>query len=119
MLLRSLTARILPPTRSYALFITNTSQAAVLFHQKASKLGPEQGHYVIWDYHVIAVTVEEDESCWAWDQDSRLGMPVGWKVRRARPLMKVKLISCSADYLESTFRPDLFEQGILPPPLAR
>ena len=41
-------------TRVYAVFISNAQRKSLLFHQKAAD--PEQG-YVIWDYHVVAVTV--------------------------------------------------------------
>lgn len=74
LLLQSLTTTY---SQSYALFITNIERSALLFHQKASP--PEranQDYYVIWDYHVVAVTVEEDGKRWVWDQDSRLGCPV-------------------------------------------
>lgn len=79
LLLRSLQNRASPPTRSYAIFITNSARSAILFQQKASQRGPEQGHYVIWDYHVIVSTVEQDGSMWVFDQDSRLGMPIPWE----------------------------------------
>ncbi|ORY75379.1 N-terminal glutamine amidase-domain-containing protein [Leucosporidium creatinivorum] len=99
LLLQSLTTS---HCQAYALFITNTPRTALLFHQKASP--PEradQEHYVVWDYHVVAATVEKDGSQWVWDQDSRLGCPVELQ-----------------EYLETTFRPDLFALGVLPSTLA-
>lgn len=86
LLLRALQSRIPPPTRSYALFVTNQTHTAILFQQKASQRGPEQEHYVVWDYHVIPVTVEEDGSSWVWDQDSILGSRVPWKGAPRREL---------------------------------
>lgn len=43
--------------RHYALFISNPARTCLLFHQRASTRS-ESSHYVIWDYHVVVVTVE-------------------------------------------------------------
>ena len=67
-------------TRVYAVFISNAQRKSLLFHQKAAD--PEQG-YVIWDYHVVAVTVtpragsvgaglDADEVVRVFDPDSNL-----------------------------------------------
>ena len=67
-------------TRVYAVFISNSQRKSLLFHQKAAD--PEQG-YVIWDYHVVAVTVtpragsgdggaDADEVVRVFDPDSNL-----------------------------------------------
>ncbi|GAA6016928.1 hypothetical protein JCM10207_007850 [Rhodosporidiobolus poonsookiae] len=64
-------------TRLHAVFISNLERHALLFHQKPSKAGEEQDHYVIWDYHVVAVGVEERSNggkrVVVLDRDSRLG----------------------------------------------
>ncbi|GAA5890913.1 hypothetical protein JCM8208_003095 [Rhodotorula glutinis] len=96
-------------SRSFAVFVSNSDRRALLFQQKASRQGPEQGHYVVWDYHVVAVAVERAEGepervaperVVVLDRDSRLGAVV--------PLR---------GYIAQTFRPDLFSEGILEPSL--
>lgn len=66
-------------SRSYAVFVTNLERRALLFQQQSSMQGPMQGHYVLWDYHVIAVAVEgsgEQERVVVLDRDSRLDLPI-------------------------------------------
>ncbi|GAA5843889.1 hypothetical protein JCM9279_000177 [Rhodotorula babjevae] len=96
-------------SRSFAVFVSNPERHALLFEQQASRQGAEQGHYVVWDYHVVAVAVERAgveldrvgaERVVLLDRDSRLGAEV--------PLH---------DYVARTFRPDLFESCILEPSL--
>jgi len=112
--------------QSFALFITNLDRSALLFHQKASPPDrADQDHYVVWDYHVIAVTVEEDGSKWVWDQDSRLGCPVELQGEFGAALVLLAQLGAHlvdytrAEYLETTFRPDLFALGVLPASLTR
>ncbi|BGP13586.1 Protein N-terminal glutamine amidohydrolase [Rhodosporidiobolus nylandii] len=88
-----------PPPRLFAAFISNPARHALLFQQKASRAGEEQGYYVIWDYHVVALRVEGGRVD-VLDRDSRLGE-------------RVEL----ADYVHQTFRPDLFEEDVLDPSL--
>ncbi|GAA5905674.1 hypothetical protein JCM6882_008743 [Rhodosporidiobolus microsporus] len=92
-------------SRLYAAFVSNLSRRAVLFQQKASRAGVDQGSYVIWDYHVVAVGVLNSEAgeevrVVVLDRDSRLGE-------------EVEL----ADYVLNTFRPDLFAEDFLDPSL--
>ncbi|GAA5840432.1 hypothetical protein JCM11251_006558 [Rhodosporidiobolus azoricus] len=92
-------------TRLYAVFISNLSRRALLFQQKASRAGAEQGCYVIWDYHVVAVgvldaAIGEKERVVVLDRDSRLGDELDL-----------------TDYVLHTFRPDLFAEDILDPSL--
>ncbi|BGP45780.1 hypothetical protein JCM10450v2_001610 [Rhodotorula kratochvilovae] len=90
--------------RSFALFISNPERHALLFQQKASRQGAEQAHYVLWDYHVVAVAVERvsegPERVVVLDRDSRLGEVVELR-----------------EYVADTFRPDLFKAGVLNPSL--
>jgi len=71
-------------SRSFAVFVSNLQRRALLFQQQASRQGADQGHYVLWDYHVVAVAVERDgggdgsrvrrsERVVVLDRDSRLG----------------------------------------------
>ncbi|KAM0753530.1 hypothetical protein T439DRAFT_157290 [Meredithblackwellia eburnea MCA 4105] len=84
--------------RSYAVFISNPARTCILFQQKASQRDEHDGFFVVWDYHVIVVTVLTDtDSVCVLDRDSRLPY------------------SCSlSKYVEETFRPALFTSGILP-----
>lgn len=63
--------------QTFAVFISNPDRRCVLFHQKAA---PEDRNYVVWDYHVVAATVDHasDDSVTMqiWDLDSTLGTPV-------------------------------------------
>ena len=74
-----------PFSRSFAVFVSNLDRHALLFEQQASRQGPEQGHSVVWDYHVVAVAVERAEvgqervgakRVVVLDRDSRLGAVV-------------------------------------------
>lgn len=47
----------LPPSlqaTSYAVFISNSSQSNLLFHQKSSTKVDEH-NWVLWDYHVVSI----------------------------------------------------------------
>ena len=59
--------------RSFALVISNARRAVAVAHQRAGDAS--RGGLVVWDYHVIALSLSEDEtgSGWlAWDLDSTL-----------------------------------------------
>ncbi|GAA5868892.1 hypothetical protein JCM8547_002858 [Rhodosporidiobolus lusitaniae] len=87
--------------RLFAAFVSNTARTSLLFHQKASRAGPEQGGYVIWDYHVIAIEVREGSEgrvVVVRDRDSMLGE-------------EVEL----SEYVLETVRPDLFRAGMVDP----
>lgn len=66
---------------AFVVFISNPSRSVLLLNQKAAQ--SPQG-YVVWDYHVILVTVgrrpEEtgDLEVLVWDFDTRLGSPCKW-----------------------------------------
>ncbi|KPV75681.1 uncharacterized protein RHOBADRAFT_43103 [Rhodotorula graminis WP1] len=96
-------------SRSFAVFVSNLDRHALLFQQQASHQGPDQGHYVVWDYHVVAVAMERaggepqqvaPERVVVLDRDSRLGAVVPMR-----------------EYVAQTFRPDLFRDGVLEPTL--
>lgn len=65
---------------AFVVFISNLTRTAILFNQKASQ---NVGGYVVWDYHVILVTVgntsrgetKEELEILVWDFDTRLGSP--------------------------------------------
>ncbi|GAA5875353.1 hypothetical protein JCM16303_000594 [Sporobolomyces ruberrimus] len=87
----------------WACFVSNLNRTAILFNQKASRRGEEQGSYVIWDYHVFAVAAlrtEEGERTVSIDRDSNLG-----------PVVELE------NYIEQTFHPLLFREQILDPEL--
>jgi len=73
--------------RSYGVFVSNLDQRCLLFHQRASRQGPEYGNYVIWDYHVLVVVVLDAgdglEEVVVLDRDSLLG---GEVALRGEPL---------------------------------
>ncbi|KAK4052955.1 Protein N-terminal glutamine amidohydrolase [Microbotryomycetes sp. JL221] len=84
-------------TNNYAIFISNLDRTALLFQQQASNKGEHEGHYVLWDYHVITVSVTidditSDRRAVVIDPDSKLPSPA--------PLQ---------EYVLETFRPWLFE----------
>ena len=61
---------------TWACFISNLERRAILFNQKASRHGEDQGSYVIWDYHVIAIAAIRqggEEKLVVIDRDSKLG----------------------------------------------
>lgn len=70
----------LPPSlqsSSYAVFISNSSESNLLFHQKASTK-VDAHNWVIWDYHVVAIVDLRDSEngngkVVIVDQDSTLG----------------------------------------------
>lgn len=80
------------PLRSYAVFVSNLDKRCLLFHQRASKQGPEYGNYVIWDYHVLVVAVMEvgegRSETVVLDRDSLLGglVPIRGKSKWAEAL---------------------------------
>ncbi|GAA6062470.1 hypothetical protein JCM10212_000005 [Sporobolomyces blumeae] len=90
--------------RSYAAFVSNHQRHALLFHQKASRQSEAQASWVVWDYHVVAIAAMRDadgaEGGIVIDPDSKLGDVVS-----------------ARDYVQATFRPDLFRQGMLEPDL--
>ncbi|GAA5978164.1 hypothetical protein JCM10908_004254 [Rhodotorula pacifica] len=89
--------------RLFAVFISNPDRKVLLFHQAASRAGPDMDHYVVWDYHVVAVAIEE-----------------GAGLRRAVVLDRDTLLGASVPletYIQATFRPDLFAAGYLDPSL--
>ncbi|GAA5849157.1 hypothetical protein JCM3766R1_006365 [Sporobolomyces carnicolor] len=63
---------------TWACFVSNVDRHAILFEQNASRVGPEQASYVVWDYHVFVVAAlnDKDESVIVIDRDSRLGPTV-------------------------------------------
>ncbi|GAA6026751.1 hypothetical protein JCM8097_005835 [Rhodosporidiobolus ruineniae] len=92
-------------SRLYAAFITNPARHALLFQQKASRQGEDQAHYVLWDYHVIALLAlggeeEGEKRVVVLDRDTRLADMVDLE-----------------EYVLETFRPDLFSASVLDPSL--
>ncbi|GAA5992787.1 hypothetical protein JCM5350_002266 [Sporobolomyces pararoseus] len=88
---------------TWACFISNLERRAILFNQKASRHGEDQGSYVIWDYHVIAIAAYRqggEEKLVVIDRDSKLGEMVDLE-----------------EYVERTFYPSLFREEILDPAL--
>lgn len=94
-----------PPSRQlFAVFVSNPQRKVLLFHQAASRVGPDMDNYVVWDYHVVAVSLDYGSDgvrrAVVLDRDSLLGFTVPLDV-----------------YLQATFRPDLFYAGYLDPSL--
>lgn len=58
--------------RRAALFVTNTAGACALWAQRAAAA---PGHPVVWDYHVVLVTLSPGPSL-VWDLDSELVFPL-------------------------------------------
>ncbi|GAA5904998.1 uncharacterized protein JCM6883_004933 [Sporobolomyces salmoneus] len=88
---------------TWGCFVSNLDQRAILFNQKASRVGIEQGSWVIWDYHVFvvaAVKQGDGERLVVIDRDSKLGEIVDFE-----------------DYIERTFYGSLFRERILDPSL--
>lgn len=111
---------------TWACFVSNVDRHAILFEQNASRVGPEQASYVVWDYHVFVVAAlnDKDESVIVIDRDSRLGPTVDLRGEPFTLLLPAffcgLLTACSRpDYIEKTFRPSLFRQGIIDPSFAR
>ncbi|KAG0665827.1 hypothetical protein C6P46_005921 [Rhodotorula mucilaginosa] len=92
------------PRQLFALFVSNPERRVLLFHQAASRVGPDMDNYVVWDYHVVAVSLDYGSDgirrAVVLDRDSLLGFPVSLDA-----------------YLQSAFRPDLFSDGYLDPSL--
>lgn len=68
------------PRQLFAVFVTNPERRVLLFHQVASRVGPHMDKYVVWDYHVIAVSIEHGSDgvrrAFVLDRDSLLDFPV-------------------------------------------
>ncbi|KAH8927851.1 hypothetical protein BT69DRAFT_694883 [Atractiella rhizophila] len=63
---------------SYAIFISNEAQQSLLFNQKISQR-PDQSNWVIWDYHVVALTrMSPEQEFVIWDRDSLLDSPISF-----------------------------------------
>lgn len=100
LLLRALEAESDRYTRAYAVFITNESRSCILFEQKAGariESRRAQGIYVVWDYHVIAITVEASRDygtvhsqaprVLVHDRDSTLGSPIPLEGKRVHKVL--------------------------------
>jgi hypothetical protein len=92
-------------TRLFAVFISNSNRSVLLWQQKTDNDGP----YIIWDYHVIAVAVYADDAL-VYDVNSKLGCPVNWQGRRICFWKTKEYMSdlsskpmSSLDYIKSTF----------------
>jgi hypothetical protein len=107
-----------PVDQHYALFISNPSRTCLLLHQRASKSAPD--HYVIWDYHVVAVTRATDEA-YVLDADSLLGprVPLDGESPASFCLRFSSLIAIASAYIEATFVPRLFRADQVPASLSR
>jgi hypothetical protein len=46
-------------------------------NQKVSRIPEEEGSWVIWDYHVIAVVRFGNDEWKVWDEDSKIGRSEG------------------------------------------
>ncbi|GAA6006330.1 hypothetical protein JCM11491_004916 [Sporobolomyces phaffii] len=90
---------------TWACFVSNPERRALLFNQKASRQGADQGSYVIWDYHVFAIAAvrqrDAEDRVVVLDLDSKLGRVVDL-----------------SDYVERTFYPSLFRHNVVDPSLA-
>jgi hypothetical protein len=68
------------PRQLFALFVSNPERRVLLFHQAASRVGPDMDNYVVWDYHVVAVSLDYGSDgirrAVVLDRDSLLGFPV-------------------------------------------
>lgn len=117
------------PRQLFAVFVSNPERKVLLFHQAASRVGPDMDNYVVWDYHVVAVSLDYGSDgvrrAFVLDRDSLLGFPVPLDSACAA-LYGLRLyahaFSCSygvTAYLQATFRPDLFSDGYLDPSLQR
>ena len=54
----------------------------LLFHQVASRVGPDKDNYVVWDYHVVAVSLEHGiDGRSYWIEIPCLASPYPWTVR--------------------------------------
>lgn len=101
-----------PDKDVYAIFISNLQRQNLLFYQKAS--GDKQ--YVIWDYHVIAAVfprrsdneldLKEGQS---YDLDSVLGLKVPWVSYSGVAMASASNDERQAEYVEDTFRPDMYK----------
>ncbi|KWU46574.1 hypothetical protein RHOSPDRAFT_32032 [Rhodotorula sp. JG-1b] len=86
----------------FAVFVSNPERRVLLCHQVASRVGPDKNNYVMWDYHVVAVSLEHGiDGRSYWIEIPCLASPYPWTV----------------PYLQATFRPDLFSDGYLDPSL--
>lgn len=90
LLLQALTAEC-KYTRCYAVFISNPSRTCILFEQTAGLNRGAQGNHVVWDYHVVAVTVEGNVGAdgsprrvLVHDRDSTLGSPIALEGEQGR-----------------------------------
>lgn len=119
-----------PPSRQlFAVFVSNPQRKVLLFHQAASRVGPDMDNYVVWDYHVVAVSLDYGSDgvrrAVVLDRDSLLGFTVpldGAYVALSLSDRACSSCSCVLSgivYLQATFRPDLFYAGYLDPSLQR
>lgn len=61
-----------PTSKVFAVFISNAERACLLAHQRAGG----EGGLVVWDYHVMVLTLPLQGGALAWDLDTTLGFPV-------------------------------------------
>ena len=57
---------------STVLLVTNPDRRTVLFQQRAA----DPGQPIVWDYHVILLSLSDDGTWLVWDLDTRLAMPL-------------------------------------------
>lgn len=102
LLLRSLAAqRSQSRVGLYALFITNPARTCLLFEQGAgAEKGSRVANYVVWDYHVVAITVDEQPErrrvVTVQDLDSTLGSAVPLEGAQIRKMVSRRSLTGSS-----------------------
>lgn len=61
----------------WVVFITNEDRTCAFWRQRASD---DPDHPIVWDYHVVAISNDEEEGALVWDFDCTFGNPLPFDI---------------------------------------
>lgn len=87
--------------KTFAVFISNAVQTVILSEQRAAL---SHNQPVVWDYHVILLSIDRESQILAWDFDSTLPFPCKFDCKLALYICPwIWKLNILKDYMDCTF----------------